>query len=418
MGSLSERIISVRDKADHALVLPWEIDSVVTLRGSFRTHPDFSEGDDLLQDLASGLLDKGTASRSKLELAQILEDRGASIVFAPSGPRIRFSVRCLVGDLDLVVKLLVEQLESPAFYEDEFGLLKGRVLANIQRQKQETSLMAGAALSRILYQPSHPRYLRSLEEVEDALSEITVAEVQNYYEAKCRRTDLMVCMVGDVKGYNPGDLLAQLVLKGPDAPEAEDKYELAASESGSSHIEIADRSNIDVRMGHVVDLRSNDPDFLALKLGVFVLGGNFSSRLMSSIRDRDGLTYGIRSTLSGITSLHGGAWTTSVTLSQENVEKGIDATRKEISDFVKSGITRGELEEKKRTLTGSYQVQLSTTGGIASRLLSNLERGYEYDQIDGYPEIINLLKLNKVNEMVTNLLHPDRLFVASAGSMQ
>ena len=159
MGSLSERIISVRDKTDQALVLPWEIDSVVTLRGSFRTQPDFGAGDDLLQDLASGMLDKGTTFRSKLELAQILEDRGASIVFSPSGPHIRFSVRCLVGDLDLVIELLVEQLDSPAFDEDEFGLLKGRVLANIQRQKQETSLMAGATLSRILYQPSHPRWL-------------------------------------------------------------------------------------------------------------------------------------------------------------------------------------------------------------------------------------------------------------------
>ena len=418
MGSLSERIISVRDEADQALVLPWEIDSVVTLRGSFRTQPNFGAGDDLLQDLASGLLDKGTTARSKLELAQILEDRGAFIVFAPAGPHIRFSVRCLVGDLDLVIELLVEQLDSPAFDEDEFGLLKGRVLANIQRQKQETSLMAGAALSRILYQRSHPRYIRPLEEVEGTLAEITVAEVRNYYESKCRRTNLMVCMVGDVQGYNPGDLLSQLGFKGEGARSVEDKYELAASESGSSHVEIADRSNIDVQMGHVVDLRSTEPDYLALRLGVFVLGGNFSSRLMSSIRDRDGLTYGIRSTLSGITSLHGGAWTTSVTLSQENAEKGIDATRTEIADFVKSGITNEELEEKKTTLTGSYQVQLSTTGGIASRLLTNLERGYEFDQIDSYPEKIKSLKLNKVNEMVTNLLHPDRLFVASAGSMQ
>ena len=418
MGSLSERIISVRDKTDQALVLPWEIDSVVTLRGSFRTQPDFGAGDNLLQDLASGLLDKGTTSRSKLELAQILEDRGASIVFTPSGPHIRFSVRCLVGDLDLVIELLVEQLDLPAFDEDEFELLKGRVLANIQRQKQETSLMAGATLSRILYQPSHPRYIRALEEVEGTLTETTVAEVRNYYELKCRRTDLMVCMVGDVQGYNPGDLLSQLGFKGEDVCSAEDKYELAASDSGSSHVEIADRSNIDVQMGHALDLRSSDPDYLALRLGVFVLGGNFSSRLMSSIRDRDGLTYGIQSTLSGITSLHGGAWTTSVTLSQENVAKGIDATRTEIADFVKSGITNEELEEKKRTLTGSYQVQLSTTGGIASRLLANLERGYEFDQIDQYPEKIKSLKLNKVNEMVTNMLHPDRLFVASAGSMQ
>lgn len=418
MGSLSERIISVRDKSDHVLVLPWEIDSVVTLRGSFRTQPDFSAGDNLLQDLASGLLDKGTTSRSKLELAQILEDRGASIVFAPNGPRIRFSVKCLVGDLDLVIELLVEQLDSPAFDEDEFGLLKGRVFANIQRQKQETSLMAGAALSRILYQASHPQYIRPLEEVESTLAEITVAEVRNYYELKCRRSDLMVCVVGDVKGYDPGDLLTQLSFKSKGSRKAQDTYELAASESGSSHVEIADRSNIDVRMGHALDLRSTNPDYLALRLGVFVLGGNFSSRLMSSIRDRDGLTYGIRSTLSGITSLHGGAWTTSVTLSQENVEKGIDATRTEIDAFVKSGITKGELEEKKWTLTGSYQVQLSTTGGIASRLLTNLERGDELDQIDSYPEKIKSLNLSKVNEMVTSMLHPDRLFVASAGSMQ
>ena len=62
-------------------ILPWNVDSVVTLKGSFRTSPDFQKGEELIQDLLVSMLDKGTALRSKLAVAEALEDRGASIRF-------------------------------------------------------------------------------------------------------------------------------------------------------------------------------------------------------------------------------------------------------------------------------------------------------------------------------------------------
>jgi len=416
VGLISERIRLIQNSDVQICVLPWEVESVVTLKGSFRTHPDIAGGQGITQDLAIGLLDKGTKAKTKLEIAEYLESAGASITFSSDGPRVRFSVKCLRKDVNGVVQLLVEQLTKPRFDTSELDLLKRRVLAGIERQKQNTSNVARSALSRHLYSAGHPGHQLPFEDLQEAVKVASLSDIAAYYSERCPFDDVRISVVGDLDHQEPENWFDELTLDRSDKNSPDDGYDLRALGRAREHVEIADRNNLDVVFAHPLDVRTTDPDYLALWTGVFVLGGNFSSRLMSTIRDRDGLTYGIRSSLSGMNSLHGGAWSTSVTLSQENLERGIDATLAEITAFVESGVTASELEERKQTLKGSYQVQLATTAGLASRVLTNLERGHAMEMIDDHPQRIEDLTLSDVNRMIGKCLTPEKLVIASAGS--
>jgi predicted Zn-dependent peptidase len=179
---------------------------------------------------------------------------------------------------------------------------------------------------------------------------------------------------------------------------------------------MADRHNLDARLGHAVALRRSDADFVALYVGNFALGGNFSSRLMQEVRDVQGLTYGISSALSGVTVEHTGHWCVSVGLSGAHLVRGLAATEAVVRRFVEEGVHEAELAEKQETIAGTHLVGLATTSGLAARLLVNAERGFPVAYLDDYPALVRALTVDEVNAAARRHLHPDRLHLAVAGT--
>jgi predicted Zn-dependent peptidase len=180
---------------------------------------------------------------------------------------------------------------------------------------------------------------------------------------------------------------------------------------------MADRSNVDVRIGHALDLYRDASDYEALYVANYILGGNFSARLMNEVRDEQGLTYHISSSLSGVSTTNQGSWRTVVTLSSETFEAGVEATIDVIREFVEEGPTQDELETVKTTITGSFIVGLATTGSLAQTLLTNAERDFEVAYIDRFPDIIEGLSLEEIADATQRYLHPDQLHVGAAGTL-
>ena len=133
---------------------------------------------------------------------------------------------------------------------------------------------------------------------------------------------------------------------------------------------------------------------------------------MSTIRDEMGLTYGIHSRLVGITPEYDGHWTVGVTLSQENVEKGIAATLDEVRRFVDEGPTADELESKQATITGSFKVGLATTRQLAAILHRYAVQGFGMDYLERFPREIEAVTLGQIRAALHRrrdaLCRPDR----------
>lgn len=415
--------IRLAERVRESSVGPWSVfsapttvESVVSFRGSFRSQPEFEQGDVILQDLVVSMLDKGTRSRDRFQLAEVLDDTGAQLSIVSDAYRIRFSGKALAKDLDRVMDVLGEELREPAFDPTEFEKARAFVAAAYQREMENTGAQASSALSRLLYVPRHPNHTVSPEEAVERLSALTLDDVHRYYAERIRPSDALVVFCGDLDELSPEKLVQDSLCRWEAEPVAVDEtYGGILTVPGTDHVVMSDKSNSDVRLGHPLELLRQDEDYLPLFVANFVLGGNFSARLMTEIRDRMGLTYGIWSSLSGITTEHSGHWVVGVTLSGENVDRGIEATRAEMKKFVEGGITAEELAEKQTTIVGSFKVGLATTGGMAASLLYNAERRFPVEYLDQYPDLVRALNLEKVNDSIRRHLNPALLSVAIAG---
>ncbi len=418
LHTFAERVHEAEAGAARVLTLPTPADRVVSFRGSFETLPDFGAGEELEQKLVTMMLDKGTLRRDRFAVAEALENRGVQLHFNAGGLRCGFSGRALRGDLPEVLALLAEQLREPLFDAGEFEKVQAQHAASLRRSLDNTGTQAAGALARRLYPPDHPNFRPGPEAMLDRLGALTVEAVRAYHAGHVGARGLLLAFAGDCEPEAVATLVAGTLGDWP-APTDAAGFAAAADPEPPDRVEvpIADRQNLDVRFGHPVAVRRDDDDFLALHLGNYVLGGNFSARLMSTVRDEQGLTYGIGSTLSGVRVEYDGYWRIAVTLSGDALERGIEATLAQTRLFVAEGITPHELAEKQQTLTGAYKVGLATTGGLAGALLANAERGFDVAYLDRFPRLVDALTVETVNAAVRRHLDAEALHVAVAGTL-
>jgi zinc protease len=177
------------------------------------------------------------------------------------------------------------------------------------------------------------------------------------------------------------------------------------------------KTSVSILVGQPSLLRYSDPGYPALHMATSVLGsGFFSARLLDIIRNREGLTYGIGARL-GADTYADGSWYIQATFAPDLLEKGLASTRRELERFCRDGLTAEELATFKVTLTGSYQVTLATTGGLATAILNAVQRGLGPTWVDDYPRRLEALTLDEVNAAIRKTLDPSAMLTVLAGSL-
>ncbi|MFT4604846.1 MAG: zinc protease [Rhodothermales bacterium] len=413
--------IADRTRRTHAgpvdlALLPTAVKDVVTIRGSIDTSPSYAAGGELAQEWMVRTLDKGTTSRDRFEVASVLENLGAQLGFSGSAARVRFSARCLRADVRTVIELLFEQLKQPALDESELTKSRDRLLASIQRGIADAGYRADVALSQAVYAPSHPNYMYDPAEEKSLVESLTNPDVKTAHAAAIAGSPRMV-IVGDLDVEACSDMVGEIAADwtvstdGPiDAPQK-------AASPVQLQVPIADRDNLEVRWGHAMPIKRLDDDFLPAYMASFILGGNFSARLMNEVREKRGLTYGIGSGLRGLDSRYDGMWRMHVTLSQDNLDRGIKATEEVVRAFRADGITDEELAEKQQTIAGSYQVRMASTAGLAGALLQQMEDGRPLSWVDSYTDRIRACSLERVNGAIEAHFRPENLSRVVSGTI-
>jgi len=140
-------------------------------------------------------------------------------------------------------------------------------------------------------------------------------------------------------------------------------------------IDTPDKANAVFRAGMNLRLRDDDPDFPALVLGNFLLGGGSNSRLSRRIREQEGLSYSVGSLLSADSFDAKGVFGVYAIYAPQNRARVESAVIEEIRKALADGFTPDEVESAKRGLLESRKVSRTQDGSLAGRLLSYLVLG-------------------------------------------
>jgi zinc protease len=395
-----------------------DVKDVVVILGALPAGDAMAEpGNIAIPTLTGMMLDRGTKTLDKFAIAEQLDNVGAEIAFSVGTQSLEVRAKCLKKDLPLVIGIIAAEMRTPALQPAEFNKAKQQFIGALQASAQNTEARAQEAFGRAVFPQGHPNRPHAVTEYEAAAKSATLDELKAFHAKFYGPAHLTLVVVGDVAapateaeigkafaGWSGGQDYVR-----PAAP-------AVLTSAPTVTVPLADKPSVSVIIGQPTGLRYKDPDALALRVGTAVLGSGFTGRLMGSVRDKEGLTYNIGAGLAE-DSIADGSWDISASFAPSLLEKGIASTRRELDKWWKDGITDQELAARKQGVVGGYLVSLSTTAGLATAILTDVQRGYDVSRVDDFPAAVNALTREQVNAAIRKHLNPSAMALVEAGSV-
>ncbi|HXC41620.1 MAG TPA: pitrilysin family protein [Burkholderiales bacterium] len=324
--------------------------------------------------MASAMLMRGTEFHNREQLANEFTRLKASVGVGTEGG----SIETVRDSLPAALRLVAEVLRHPAFAESEFQQLRLSSLASIESQKSEPGALAGLALRRHLepFPAEHWYYNATPEERITRLKNLTLDEVKQCYRDFIGASHAEMAVVGD---FDPdeitrlaGELFGDWKTPAPYARIAVPYRSVA----GMDHlIETPDKANAVLRGGMAVPIRDDDPDYPALVLANYLLGGNSAARLSARIREQAGLSYSVGSSMTASSFDRRGEFSVFAIYAPQNRARVDGMVKEELRRALTEGFTREEVETGKKGLLQARQVARNSDSGLAGRLLTYLVIG-------------------------------------------
>jgi zinc protease len=364
--------------------------------------------------VASGMLLRGTRKNSREQLRNRFDKLNANVAIDGDGG----SIETVRDSLPESLRLMAEVLRQPSFPDDEFEQLRRATLTGIDTQRSDPGALAGLALSRHLnpYPPAHWLYTTSLDERSARLKGLSLDEVKRCYEDFYGASNSELSVVGD---FDPEQIkrLAQELFgdwKSP-RPYARIPLKVADVKPVDDAIETPDKANAVLRAGMLLKLRDDDPDYPALLLGNYVLGGSSDSRLVRRIREREGLSYSVGSFLAADGFYRRGSFGVFAIYAPQNRVRVEAAVNEEIRRALAEGFTAQELDAGKKGFLQARQLARSDDATVAGRLVSYLvlERTFAWDE--DLERKIAALTPQAVLEAMRRHIDPGKLSFVKAG---
>jgi zinc protease len=374
-------------------------------------------GNIAIPTLSGMMLDRGTKTLDKFAIAEKLDNVGAEISFTVGTQSLEIRARCLRKDLPLVIGMIAAQLRTPALQLAEFNKARQQLAGELEASAQNSEARGAETFARAIFPEGHPNRPHTLGEYIAAARSANLEDVKAFQAKYYGPAHMSMVVVGDVSDADTQSELGKAFsgwTGGQDyVRSARPASAVAASELT---VPLADQPSVTMILGQATGLRYSDPDALALRVGTAILGFGFTGRLMSTVRDKEGLTYHIRANV-GDDNVVDGAWDISASFAPALLAKGVASTRRELAKWWKDGVTEQELAARKLGLVGTYQVGLSTTSGLAETILANTQRGYDPAWLDGYPKALKALTRDEVNAAIKTHLNPGAMVLVEAGSI-
>ena len=416
--SLSSKIVQSEPISGVRLFSLERGSGVVTMQGSFLGGDVYSNENRRVSDMVASMLDQGTKNMSKFEISEKLESVGARLNFFNGQARVGFSGKFLEEDTEMVFEIMADQIKNPLFSEQELEKVKKRAIAGYKRSKESTRGNAMNNMLEAFYGKDHQNSPTNPDQAIEDIKKITAQNLEEYHSKNYGTGSMVIVVVGDIKHQELEKMVKESFGGWKKSPLNTKKEERVASKkAGKVYLTMQDKTSTDFLVGTALEIDRYHPDYLPLYLGTHTLGGNFSARLMQTVRVKEGLTYGINSSLSGFGNGNDGYWMVGGTFAPQLLSKGESSTLREVKLWLEKGITQKELDVTKSTLTGGFQVGFDTTGGLASGILSAVVTHNSLEYLDSYPEQVKKITLDQVNEAIKKYITLDGLYRVAAGSI-
>ncbi len=318
-----------------------------------------------LAQMTNGMLAEGSQQHSADQIAAGFEAVGAQFSNGSHRDMAILSLRSLShpAQLQPALNLFTEVLAQPRFASDDLERTRTQALTYLRYQEQQPGAQANKAFFQGLY-GTHP-YAHPSSGTVDSLSVLTPEDLKRFHRQYYVARNLTIALVGRLDPAEAKALAETISSALPEGQQPAPLPAVAPPEALTQQLTLPTEQTT-VLVG-TLGVDRQDPDYPALYLANHILGGNgFSSRLMQTLREERGLTYGASS---GLTPMHSsGPFMISFKTRNDQVDQALSVLHQELERFAREGPTADELDHAKRNILGSYPLGIASNASLVAQL--------------------------------------------------
>ncbi|MGB1033687.1 MAG: M16 family metallopeptidase [Primorskyibacter sp.] len=361
-------------------------------------------------NLMTGLIEEGAGDLDARSFAESREALAADFSFSAYDDAIAISARMLTENRDEAVALLRAALITPRFDQDAIDRVRQQVLSAIRSDAKDPNSIASSRFDALAF-GDHP-YGTNPDGTEASVTTLTRADIQAVHRGALTRDRLFIGASGDITAPELAqlmdDLLGDLPATGLPMPDA-----VTPRFDGGLDLVPYDTPQSVALFGHA-GLPREDPDFFAAFVLNHIFGaGGFESRLMTEVREKRGLTYGISTYL--VAKDHAALYLGQVASANDRMAEAIDVIRVEWRALAETGVTAQELHQAQTFLTGAYPLRFDGNDAIAGIMVGMQMDDLPIDYIKTRNDKVRAVTVDDITRTAQRLLDPDALTFVIVG---
>jgi zinc protease len=364
----------------------------------------------------------GSKKHTRQQMTDALNKLGAGIGIHGGAGLLTMTVSADREHLAAALALAAEVLREPTFPEAEFVTTKAAFVAGTTSRKTEPGALAFNAVQRKVrpFPPADIRYVPTIDEAIERVKAVSLDDVKAVYAQIGADTGELVA-VGDfdlpvvTDGLEPA--LTGWASPVPFRRIGADARPVARGER--IVIDTPDKANAVYVALTTTPMTDDDPDYPAAAVGTYLLGGDATtSRLGNRVRRESGLSYGIDAEFGAEAIDRSATFAVTATTNPANMPKVQTLVGEELAKFLKDGPTAEELAAAKKTVREQLKMALTSDGGIAGTLASNLYLDRTFERVSRRLKVLDGLTPDDVRRAMSKVLDPAKLVIAEAGDFK
>ncbi len=394
--------------------------NVVSAQLTFRFGDEQSlQNKGAIPSFTASMLNKGTTTRTRQQIKDEFDRLNARVAIGGGANQVTVSIETIKKNLPDVIRIVADIMKNPKFDPEELDKLKQEDITGIESQRSEPQAIAVTEFRRRSspYKKGDPRYVGTFDEDLEDIRKVTAGDVRQFYKDFYGASNATAAVVGDFDK----DAIQKLLTdefgswKSP-KPFKRLVAKFEAPKPVNEAIETPDKANAMFVAGFPLAIQDTDPDYPAMVIGNYILGGGvLNSRLASRIRVKDGLSYGVASQFSASPLDKNGSFFAYAIYAPENLSKLEQAFKEEIDKAVKEGFTDEELKTAKSGYLQSRQVTRAQDAALSGSLNNNLylKRTLAWDE--DFEKKIQALTPAQIKAAFNKYIDYNKMVIVKAG---
>ncbi len=364
----------------------------------------------LLASTTANLMQEGTHNKTSVEISEKVDFLGAYLNTQTYHHNTVITFLCLTRYLPQMLELVNEVITKPSFPQHEYELYLQKKYEEFVFEGEKVKTIASRHFGETLFGADHP-YGKQLKS--EHFKQITLDQLKEFHSNHYRPEMARIFVAGQ-----PGEKLIPLVNQYfGQTPQKHTESEppmpeVNLSDERIKHLKKEGAMQTALRIGRPL-FNKHHSDFIPLQILNTILGGYFGSRLMTSVREEKGLTYGIGSVIMPLK--HSGIWGVNSEVAGESRDKAIAAILEEFRILQNELVPEDELNMVKRYMMGELLRNFDgpfTTADIYRTL-------QEYDMDFGFYEkmisTIHSISAEEIKTLAKEYLNPVDFRIVTAG---